>query len=414
MRLVDQFERGLEAPILPDVGADVRVQPRRARTACRRVRSRATRASCHDGGGQGRCVDELARTCRSSTSTSAAASRRCGADFWELVELRDRAHGIGVKFSTNGALISPGRWRRRLAAIGLRGRADLPRRARRAEAERRGARRPGRTRRPCRAMDEPRTTAGVRGRSRSRVVVHPAQRRPARRVQGAGGLATVPSLRRDPAAPVRAGGVPTSWDDAAPADQRPAAAALPTGWSSPRRGACSPGTRSSTSPRYGEPATARAEPVRGRPGGLPDRPGRRRVRLPVRDPRQLPRRQRPVAGRVRRRLADLGAVPLAAGAAVCGRLRRPAARTTPAAAAAWQRSSSPGCRWPVPDPECVVGHGATALSTVDRLGAPRPAGSHHSHPGGVRGGPVPVTIGRRRPPQHACDESPLAGIGAGA
>jgi hypothetical protein len=49
---------------------------------------------------------------------------------------------------------------------------------------------------------------------------------------------------------------------------------------------------------------------------------------------------------------------------------------------------------------------------VDRLGAPRPAGDH-SHAGGVRGGPVPVTIGRR-PPPHACDESPLAGIGAGA
>ena len=47
-----------------------------------------------------------------------------------------------------------------------------------------------------------------------------------------------------------------------------------------------------------------------------------------------------------------------------------------------------------PDPECVIGHGATALSTVDRLGAPRPAGDH-SHAGGVRGGPVPVTIGRR-------------------
>jgi hypothetical protein len=62
-----------------------------------------------------------------------------------------------------------------------------------------------------------------------------------------------------------------------------------------------------------------------------------------------------------------------------------------------------------PDPECVIGHGAADLSTVDRLGAPRPSGDH-SHAGGVRGGPVPVTIGRRRPPAHACDESPLAGI----
>jgi mycofactocin radical SAM maturase len=61
-----------------------------------------------------------------------------------------------------------------------------------------------------------------------------------------------------------------------------------------------------------------------------------------------------------------------------------------------------------PDPECVVGHGVTALSTVDRLGAPRPAGDH-SH----RGGPVPITIGRRRPPAHACDDSPLASTRSG-
>ena len=67
-----------------------------------------------------------------------------------------------------------------------------------------------------------------------------------------------------------------------------------------------------------------------------------------------------------------------------------------------------------PDPECVKGHGEHALCPLwTRRGAPRPSGDH-SHPAGVRGGPVPVTIGRRRPPQHACDESPLAGIGADA
>ena len=60
-----------------------------------------------------------------------------------------------------------------------------------------------------------------------------------------------------------------------------------------------------------------------------------------------------------------------------------------------------------PDPECVQGHGTTALALVDRGTAPRPAGDH-SHAGGVRGGPVPVRIGRRRP-DRACDENPLAG-----
>jgi mycofactocin radical SAM maturase len=88
-----------------------------------------------------------------------------------------------------------------------------------------------------------------------------------------------------------------------------------------------------------------------------------------------------------------------------------------------------------PDPECVKGHGATALSLVDGA-VPRPAGDH-SHTGGVWGGPasdgragkqrgpasdgragkqrgpVPVTIGRRRPTAKPCDESPLAGLPAG-
>jgi mycofactocin radical SAM maturase len=58
-----------------------------------------------------------------------------------------------------------------------------------------------------------------------------------------------------------------------------------------------------------------------------------------------------------------------------------------------------------PDPECVKGHGAAALSTVDSTGAPRPSGDH-SH----RTRAVPVTIGMRRPPERACDESPLAGL----
>jgi mycofactocin radical SAM maturase len=54
-----------------------------------------------------------------------------------------------------------------------------------------------------------------------------------------------------------------------------------------------------------------------------------------------------------------------------------------------------------PDPECVKGHGETALSTVEHK--PKPA-LDHSH---RRRGPVPVTIGMRRP-DRACDLSPLA------
>jgi mycofactocin biosynthetic radical S-adenosylmethionine protein MftC len=63
-----------------------------------------------------------------------------------------------------------------------------------------------------------------------------------------------------------------------------------------------------------------------------------------------------------------------------------------------------------PDPECVQGYGEQALEGV--VSAPRPTGDH-GHRGGVRGGPVPVTIGVRPPavaPSKGCDESPLAGL----
>ena len=55
-----------------------------------------------------------------------------------------------------------------------------------------------------------------------------------------------------------------------------------------------------------------------------------------------------------------------------------------------------------PDPECVRGHGTTALATVAAGSAPRPS-LDHSH----RTSPVPVSI-TRRPPSRACDPSPLA------
>jgi len=52
-----------------------------------------------------------------------------------------------------------------------------------------------------------------------------------------------------------------------------------------------------------------------------------------------------------------------------------------------------------PDPECVQGYGELALAGVSS--APKPSGDH-SHRGGVRGGPVPVSIGAR-----PCNESPV-------
>lgn len=65
-----------------------------------------------------------------------------------------------------------------------------------------------------------------------------------------------------------------------------------------------------------------------------------------------------------------------------------------------------------PDPECVRGNGAQALSTVGAADRPRPD-KDHSHR--RRPLPVPVTIGRTPPqpssvPDRACDTSPLAGF----
>jgi mycofactocin radical SAM maturase len=72
-----------------------------------------------------------------------------------------------------------------------------------------------------------------------------------------------------------------------------------------------------------------------------------------------------------------------------------------------------------PDPECVQGYGETALAAVTAspgLPVPRPSvdHSHRTAPSGSAprpaAGPVPVSITRRRPPAHDCDESPLAGF----
>ena len=74
-----------------------------------------------------------------------------------------------------------------------------------------------------------------------------------------------------------------------------------------------------------------------------------------------------------------------------------------------------------PDPECVQGYGEAALASLSASpgSVPRPSvdHSHRTVPSrsGPRtaGGPVPVSIARRRPPSHDCDESPLAGFTAG-
>ena len=153
---------------------------------------------------------------------------------------------------------------------------------------------------------------------------------------------------------------------------------------------------------------AGAEPVRRGAGGVPDRPGRRRVRVPVRDPRELPGRQRALAGRVRRRSGGTRSCsPSCAG-------RRPAA---PARSCAHYDSCQGGCMaakfftgLPLdgPDPECVRGFGEQALAARDGDRA-APDAPRSTTPGRRRGTPGAAgpgtdldrhATGRRRTPDR--------------
>ena len=60
-----------------------------------------------------------------------------------------------------------------------------------------------------------------------------------------------------------------------------------------------------------------------------------------------------------------------------------------------------------PDPECVKGQGTTALTAVDPARLPVPSGDH-SHAGEVRHAPVPLAGPQVRRPTRTCDDSPLA------
>jgi mycofactocin radical SAM maturase len=68
-----------------------------------------------------------------------------------------------------------------------------------------------------------------------------------------------------------------------------------------------------------------------------------------------------------------------------------------------------------PDPECVKGFGEAALVGIDAAAAPRPS-LDHSHRGrsGAGSGPVPISIGVRPAastiPDRLCNESPVAGL----
>ena len=230
-----QLKGGPRRPDLPDVGADLRLQPGVRPLPVVVGPARPPRADHRRGQGGAR---RAAATCRSSTSTSAAASRWSAATSSSSSTTRVD-HGIGVKFSTNGAFIDA-ETARRLAAMDY---LDIQISLDGADAATNDAvRGVGSYDTARRAMDHL-ADAGF-GAVQDQRRRHPPQRRPARRVQGAGRLATAPSCASPACA--RPAAAPTRGTTCT--RPTPSSARSTTGcW--PRATTCSPATRSSTSTR---------------------------------------------------------------------------------------------------------------------------------------------------------------------
>ena len=141
---------------------------------------------------------------------------------------------------------------------------------------------------------------------------------------------------------------------------------------------------------YGE-ALPGPEPLRRRPRRVPDRPGRRRLRVPVRDPRRVPGRQRARARRLRAGVARVGAVPRAAPAADGRRVRvLSVLRLVPRRLHGGEVLHRPAARRPRSRVRARPRRAAARRARGDAP-APKPSVDHS----------------RRKPPERACDENPL-------
>ena len=207
-------------------------------------------------------------------------------DFWELVDYAT-AHHVGVKFSTNGVRITP-EVAARLAASDY---VDVQISLDGATAEVNDAvRGPGSFAMAMRALENL-AEAGFSDAKISVVVTrHNVDQLDEFEALAARYGATLRITRLRPS-----GRGADVWDELHPT----AAAAAPALRLARRQRRRRAHRRLVLPPVRARRArcAGRAEPVRRRPGGVPDRPGRRRLRLPVRHPRPVPRRKHPVRRR---------------------------------------------------------------------------------------------------------------------
>ena len=280
-------------------------------------------------------------------------------DFWEIVDYAV-AHHVGVKFSTNGSRITAETARRIAGSDYLDVQISLD-----------GATPRGQRRRSRRGhLRHRRRRHGAPGRRRRAGIqavggVHPPQPAADRRPQGAGRPLRGAGCGSPGCRPSGRGA--DVWGELHPtADQQQ----MLHRWLLARGEEVLTGDSFFHLAGYGQPPP-RPEPLRRRARRVPHRPCRGRLRLPVRHPRGVPGRQRARRRRLRAPLAPLRTVR--------GRCANPQAT-----GACGSCSEYDGCRGgcmaakfftglPLagPDPECVKGHGATALAAVEPGSAPR-------------------------------------------
>ena len=293
-------------PDLPDVGADLRVQPGVRALPVERGRRdprELTTEQCEA------VIDELQRM-QVFYVNIGGGEPTIRPDFWHLLEYAVD-HQVGVKFSTNGVRITPERAAFLARATRLRRRADLARRR-----DRRGQRlrpRPGLLRH--RAHRAARTCRTRASRTRRSSVVCTRQ--------NIGQLDEFKALADQFGATLRltrlrpSGRGADVWDELHPLPEQQR---VLYDWLMAHGDDVLTGDSFFHLAAFGESLPG-PQPLRRRPRGLPDRPGRRRLCLPVRDPRQLPCRQPARRRRLPAGLADLRAVPGPALAADRRRLR---------------------------------------------------------------------------------------------